>query len=111
MRNNKLKPQIDLMIKSSDYFAEIVDEACLKTKVKTFPLAKNYLVGLLNHFMFSQNLFLKEETNTSGTMAELFLNASNSTKNKKHELFKKLGDSSLYMADFLLIHYAKKLLM
>lgn len=86
-----------------EFFYERVDGALSHLKVSTFPLAKSYLVDLLEHYMFANNLFpVDDETGRrrQETLAEIFLKAHSSATPVKIDLLKKLGDSSLYISGF-----------
>lgn len=87
-----------------EYFADQLDLAFKRTKFEPLALSRQYLIDLLQHFIFSKNLFpVDEETGRSRreTLAELYLKAQNApTLNVRMELLKKLGDSSLYISGF-----------
>ena len=77
------------------FFIDRVDDALKRVKFQPLVLSRNYLVDLLQHFMFSSNLFAKRET-----LAELYLRAQNSPPPMRFEMLKKLGDGSLYISGF-----------
>lgn len=80
-----------------DYFAGRLEEACERLKFNPLPLSRRYLTDLLQHFMFSSNLFATEE---GETLAELYLRAQNSPDPVRKDLLKRLGDRSLYISGF-----------
>lgn len=85
------------------FFVERVDQALGHLKFDPLPLSRHYLVDLLQHFVFSRNLFqTDEETGKSrrDTLAEMYLKARLLTGVQRVELLKKLGDSSLYISGF-----------
>ena len=86
-----------------EFFLNRVEEAMQRLKVKALPLSQNYLVDLLQHYMFSHNLFPMDEESGKAkreTLAEMYLKAQNSPTPLRLELLKKLGDSSLYVSGF-----------
>lgn len=92
-----------LCLSSKDYFTQMVRDAFEDRQIKTFPLAQNYLVGVLEFHLVTDNLF--DEVDSSGrktksTLAESFLKASSSEPATRVELLKKLADRSLYVSGF-----------
>lgn len=86
-----------------EYFADSVEAALRRLKFEPSPLSRNYLIDLLERFMFSHNLFAVDvETGKmkKETLAELYLRAHNSPPPVRQDLLKKLGDSSLYISGF-----------
>src|SRR5688572_22206138 len=77
------------------FFVDQVDSATKKLRFEPLPLSRQYLVDLLEHYMFSSNLLDKRET-----LAELYLKAQNSPAPIRSDMLKKLGDSSLYISGF-----------
>ncbi len=94
----------NLVIESpGHFFDEKVDQALGRLKFQPLPLSRKYLVDLLNHFLFSSNLFpMNEETGRTrrDTLAEMYLRARSLTGQQRVDLLKKLGDSSLYISGF-----------
>lgn len=85
------------------FFEEQVGEAVESRRVKTSPLTISYLVKLLEHYAFSNNLFSHDEQsgkNRLDTLAELYLKAAGSEPVVRVDLLKKLGDTSLYISGF-----------
>jgi hypothetical protein len=75
-----------LCLSSKDYFTQMVRDAFEDRHIKTFPLAQNYLVGVLEFHLVTDNLF--DEVDSSGrktksTLAESFLKASNDSLQRK----------------------------
>lgn len=92
-----------LVCSSKDYFGQMVDQAIERRKVKMLPMAKSYLVELLQSYIHADNLF--DEMDSSGrrvraTLAETMLKAQSSDALVRIELLKKLGDRSLYISGF-----------
>ena len=79
-----------------EFFHDRVDGALKRVKFKPLPLSRRYLVGLLEHFMCSSNLFEGKQE----TLAEMYLRAQNAPPPTRMDLLKKLGDSSLYISGF-----------
>lgn len=96
-------PDTALIASARDYFKNIVSHAFEQRKIKTFPMAKDYVVDLLEHYVSSQNFF--DDYDASGkrvreTLAIMFLKAENSEPRARTELLKKLGDRTLYISGF-----------
>ena len=94
-----------VLISSEGYFAEVVEEACLKRKVQAPKAAQDYLVKILEHYLDARNLFEVDVNEVTGqrkeyTLAELYLLANQSELPEKQGLLKKLGDRSLYISGF-----------
>ena len=94
-----------LLVSSKHYFKEKVETAVEKRGIKTSPQAVNYLVDLLEHYMFTENLFEKDQDNgkhKKQTLAEMYLTAQQAEQppEKRISLLKKLGDTSLYITGF-----------
>jgi hypothetical protein len=94
---------LSLVVSSSEYFHEVVDDAFTQRKFQTVEPVKNYLVELLQFYVPAANLF--DEVDSSGrrtrqTLAETFLKAQNAPSSERIELLKKLADRSLYISGF-----------
>ncbi len=86
-----------------DFFADKVEDAFKRLKFEPLPLSRHYLVNLLQHYIFSSNLFPPDDETGKAkrqTLAELYLQAQNSPSPVRTDLLKKLGDSSLYISGF-----------
>lgn len=86
-----------------EFFCHRVETAFSKLKFNPLPQSRDYLVGLLEHFMISRNLFpMDEESGRTRreTLAEMYLKAQNAPAPVRVDLLKKLGDSSLYISGF-----------
>lgn len=84
-----------LISSTRPFFTKLIDDAVEQRRVKAPPFTRDYLVGILEHYIISQNLF-----NRPGTLAESLLIAANSEPAVKQEMLKQLGDSSLYISGF-----------
>jgi hypothetical protein len=103
MGRNDQGSSSSLFVSSREFFDQIVTDAFERRKVKTFPMVKGYLVGLLESYIPTENLF--DERDSSGrhvreTLAETLMKAQGSDTLVKIELLKKLGDRSLYISGF-----------
>jgi hypothetical protein len=81
----------------------MVEEAFEQRKMSTFPLARGYLVDLLEFYVPTANFF--DEVDSSGrrtreTLAETFLKAQTADIAARTELLKRLADRTLYTAGF-----------
>ena len=85
-----------LLCSPKDYFNEMVDDGFSKKNLKKTPAVKDYVVGILEHYLDANNLFDAQKT----TLAEMFLIANQSEGTRKIEILKKLGDKSLYISGF-----------
>lgn len=95
----------DLLTSSRDYFVEVVDEAFSKRQLKVPVVSQKYLVDLLEHYLFTQNLFDPPSTAESGRrrdpmLAEMLLQAGQSPDSERQDILKKLADRSLYISGF-----------
>lgn len=101
----KQNENFNLLLSSSEYFNEIIDDALNSRRIKADPYVKQYLVKLLEFFLSTENLFETEIADESGkkkpqTLAEIYLVAINSENSTKLDLLKKLGDRALYISGF-----------
>jgi len=91
-----------LLASPRQFFADRIEEAAKKLKFDPLPSSRYYLADLLQHFMHAENL-------NRETLAEMYLKAQNSPPPVKVELFKRLGDSSLYISGFFGDSLSRKL--
>ncbi len=101
-----------ILLRPEDFFSEAVDDAFKQRKLPPTPLANEYLVKLLTHYIFADNLFDETSENgkkTRSTLAELYLKAMNSEPSVRLDLLKKLGDTSLYITGFFSESLNKKI--
>jgi len=92
-----------LLMPPKDYFGQVVEAAFLERKIETFPQIKSYVVDLLTHFMFTDNLWAEEDASgkkQSKMLAEILLSATQSEPRAKIKKLKQLGDHSLYVSGF-----------
>ncbi len=97
------KVEIDFLTSSQDFFREAIDNALTTRHIVTNPPVKNYLVDLLNRYVFTENLFSETDVNskkTTETLAEMYLKAASAERKTRIELLQKLGDTSLYISGF-----------
>ncbi|MEZ0390819.1 MAG: hypothetical protein ACAH59_01295 [Pseudobdellovibrionaceae bacterium] len=87
-----------------EYFSEVVEAGLAKRNIRESPAVRDYLIGLLEHYLDAKNLYGKPDT-----LAEAFLIASNSQLSEKVDLLKKLGDKSLYISGFFGDSLSRKL--
>lgn len=98
---NSTSPQ--LITSPRPFFTKMVEDAVAQRRLKAPIATQTYLVGLLEHYMVSGNLFGAAEIGGSpvpSTLAETFLIATNAEPAAKQELLKRLGDSALYISGF-----------
>jgi hypothetical protein len=91
-----------LLVSAKDFFSVLVDDALEARRVETFPLVRDYLVRLLEGFLRADD----SRDSADGprppirTLAETLLHASQLDTGPRHELLKRLGDTSLYVSGF-----------
>ena len=92
------------LLNPSEVFSELVQEGLQRRKVKAPPLVERYLVGLLEHYLSSNNLFVdsKHDQGQGGptTLAEMYLLAHQKENFEKQDLLKRTGDRALYIGGF-----------
>lgn len=101
-RNHK-SVQVQVLATPGDFFKDAVESALENRRLRTLPLTKIYLTGLLEHYLVIDNLFEipeGEKKRSSSTLAELYLKAHQAVPAVRVELLKKLGDTSLYISGF-----------
>jgi hypothetical protein len=106
------KKRITLVAQPQDYFRELVTEALEKRHVSTQPETEFYLVNLLNQFMTSDRLYLRDGdgTNREEPLALMVKGAlEEPVVQAQRVLFRHIGDVSLYMAGFFQDSLARKL--
>jgi len=104
---------VNLIFNSNQYFQEAVEEAFVERKIKTFPYIKSYLVDILKHYLFVENLYDMEDSSgkkTRSTLAEMLLTAQQLGVQEKREKLKKLADSSLYISGFFSDSFQRKII-
>jgi hypothetical protein len=80
-----------------EHFRSLVSEASQHLKLKPLPVVQDYLVRLLEYHVQTDHLFPK----TSSTLAELWLEAQNSSEIAiQREKLKSLGDRALYISGY-----------
>lgn len=93
------------------FFEEQVEGAFQRLHFHPLPLSRHYLIDLLQHYLFSANLFPPDDETGKArrdTLAEMWLRAQNAPAPQRLELLKKLGDSSLYISGFFGDSLARK---
>lgn len=105
------KPEI--LLSTQEFFHSTVNEALERLKFSTHPQASSYLVTMLDHFCFTDNLYELDETTGRrkvNTLAEMYLEAGQQNNPKKHDMLKRLGDTSLYISGFFSDSLKRKLI-
>jgi hypothetical protein len=88
------KPNLTLVTQPQDYFRELVTEALGKRRLSAQPETEFYLVNLLNQFMTTEQL--RDEP-----LAFMVKEALEQTQPiLQNQLFRKVGDVSLYVAGY-----------
>ncbi len=110
---DKTSNNIHFIKSTREFFVDVVEEAVAARNMKTFPLARNYLVSILDNYVTTTNLFDSQSENgklTRETLAETFLKAQSANPTVKVEMLKKLGDVSLYVSGFFSDSLNRKLI-
>jgi hypothetical protein len=91
-----------LLVSPKDFFGVLVDEALDSRRVETFSLVRDYLVQLLEGFVRTDDLYERTDGQRPPirTLAEAMLMATQMETSQKHDLLKRLGDTSLYVSGF-----------
>ena len=93
-----------ILLKTHDFFSELVAEAFVERKIETYPLVKDYLAQVLEFYLTTDNLFTIQRENgkkEQETLAEMYLKAVNEPSiSVRVEKLKQLADSSLYISGF-----------
>ena len=92
MRGKEKTSHINLLASSKEYFTEVVSEALVKRRIETPHFVSQYLVDLLDTNIATENSTMNQ------TFAEAVLKAFNSEKSVRHEMLKRVGDTSLYIS-------------
>ena len=83
-----------------EYFNEALLSVLAKRSLFVSDDAKAYIVNLLDHFMHSKNALVVENHIKESSMVEMLIKAQQSSPKKAADLFKGLGDFSLYLSGF-----------
>jgi hypothetical protein len=104
-----------VFISPKDFFKEAVRDAFSNRKIEAFPMAEDYLVGLLEHYMVADHLHDQDPVSEAGqkrptTLAETLLIAAQSEHAVKVDMLKKLGDRTLYVCGFFSDSFERKVI-
>ena len=106
------KSNLTLVSQPQDYFRELVTEALGNQKVSTQPETEFYLVNLLNKFMTTDSLYMRDPQGTvrDEPLAIMVKEAFEQPKTEAQRAsFQHIGDVSLYMAGFFQDSLTRKL--
>ncbi len=104
-----------IFVSPKDFFKEAVRDAFTKRKIEAFPMAEDYLVNILEHYVIAAHLHETEEIDHHGnkkptTLAETLLIAAQSDHSTKVDMLKKLGDRTLYVCGFFSDSFQRKVI-
>lgn len=97
------KGTLSVIDNTRSYFFASLQRALFARRIETLPAVEIHLVGILEKYILTENLF--DESNSSGkktreTLAEMMLRASGAAPRQRVDLLRKLGDSALYISGF-----------
>lgn len=95
-----------IFLSPKDFFKEAVRDAFVQRKIAAFPMAENYLVNVLEHYVVAAHLHESEQP----TLAETLLIAAQSEHATKVDMLKKLGDRTLYVCGFFSDSFQRKVI-
>ncbi len=104
-----------IFVSPKDFFKEAVRDAFSKRKIEAFPMAEDYLVHVLEHYVVADHLHESENAESHGpkkitTLAETLLIAAQSEHSTKVDMLKKLGDRTLYICGFFSDSFQRKVI-
>ncbi len=104
-----------IFVSPKDFFKEAVRDAFTKRKIEAFPMAEDYLVNILEHYVIAAHLHETEDVDDLGhkkptTLAETLLVAAQSEHSTKVDMLKKLGDRTLYVCGFFSDSFQRKVI-
>lgn len=102
-----------LIVDTNEYFKKAVEEAFSERNLDSGPYIKNYVVEVLKHYLFVENLYDEQDEagkKTRKTLAEMLLTANQLSAKERFEKLKKLGDSSLYISGFFSDSFQRKII-
>lgn len=104
-----------MFVSPKDFFKDAVRDAFSKRRIEAFPMAEDYLVNVLEHYVIAAHLHESEEIDELGhkkpsTLAETLLIAAQSEHSTKVDMLKKLGDRTLYVCGFFSDSFERKVI-
>lgn len=108
----KDKPEIALVVQPQEYFRELVTTAMRKQRIQARPETEFYVVNLLNQFITTDTLYQRDERGQAKDepLALMIKDAlENPSPRHQANLFRKVGDISLYIAGFFQDSLRRKL--
>lgn len=101
---------VDLVVKPFEFFKDQVNEATERLKIELIEDVEFYVVNLLSEFVFTSSLSTNDKEDCAFTqpMALLYKKALESPPEKRSGIFKKMGDTSLYVAGYFQDYFNRK---
>lgn len=106
------KPDLTVVTQPQEYFQKLVIDAMDKNRVSAKPETEVYLINLLNQFMTTDRLYIKDANGNyrQESLAILIKEALEEPQEEAKQLmFRYVGDVSLYVAGFFHESLSKKL--
>ena len=102
-----------LILDSNQFFKDIVREAFDRFQLKANSHIRFYLVDVLKHYLFIENLYGKTDSlgrKTRDNLGETLLKAVHLKPRERFEKLKDLADSSLYISGFFSDSFQRKII-
>lgn len=101
---------LSIVMQPQEFFKEQVDEARGKLKLELDEEVEFYVVNLLCEFVFSPALDVSEESDCAFNypLALVLKKALESPPERRSGIFKKMGDTSLYVAGYFQDYFNRK---
>lgn len=106
------KPRLQLIAQPQEYFYELLTDALGRSRIKPTPETEFYLVNLLNQFMTTDALYMRDANGhyREEPLALMMKEALETSEAElKKMLFRQVGDVSLYVAGFFQHSLTRKL--
>jgi hypothetical protein len=103
MKKGSAKANSTLILEPAEFFKQKVSVAIKNQNIRVDQNTEHYLVNLLNHFMHSENYFIRNEQGEvkEEVLALLLADVVSASESaRKLEGLKRIGDISLYTAGF-----------
>lgn len=97
--------KLELFVSPKQHFEELVDNGISRFQIRTPKAVQDYLVGLLEFYLDTRNLFPAQNL----TLAETYLQSAQMDSANRREALKQMGDRCLYVSGFFSDSLQRKL--